>query len=104
MFRYVGNASDPVRQIAKMNPHSLDRQTFFETRSLMSWAGLSAAHTPSSTLPDGLKVLKSSALYKWSGLSDRGGLNALRLQKKTSLGDGRRGGLTAWCRGWTRSP
>lgn len=56
----------------------------------MSWAGLSAAHTSSSTLPEDLKVLKSSALYRWSGLSesDRGGMNEPRLRKKTPANGG----------------
>lgn len=50
-----------------------DPQTCPVLRPLISWAGLSAAHTSSSTSPEGVKVLRSSGLYRLAVLAAEGG-------------------------------
>lgn len=54
-----------------------DPQTCPVLRPLISWAGLSAAHTSSSTSPEDVKVLRSSGWYSLPGLSGRRRANTL---------------------------
>lgn len=60
-------------------------QTCPVLRPLISWAGLSAAHTSSSTSPEGVKALRSSGLYRLSGLSGRRRVNALACAELWSI-------------------